>query len=364
MFDPLYRCLRTPLGRALAVFFLCLLILLLFRFSAGSVWQARLLALIPAAMAVNLLMRFRGRWRTAKYGLARWEIRMVRSWGAYSRKPVIVDALHLLGIAMLFTSVAGLVAGLYSDARIGMVPTFAVFAVAGVCEITVQAKRMFKQAWAKTAGKILSLSLGVMLTAVTVSMAKQTVHSLAHVDPKYMAEFTAVVAAGLLPLVYLGAAGVLLLLWAALQVLLLVVILFGSSLLTQTRPLMGDGAQNRVRLFWYRIRTGKRPPDGVLPASGFMPQHEVSLIGSVVSKLVVGLALAQMGEGLAIAVPGATPWMEHAMVSLEYRPASSCRNIDARFGVVYLDGGKVSVARFYGGSYRFSVEKCEYGEGT
>ena len=121
-----------------------------------------------------------------------------------------------------------------------MVPTFAVFAVAGVCEITVQAKRVFKQAWAKTAGKLLSLSLGVMLTAVTVSMAKQTVHSLAHVDPKYMGEFTAVVAAGLLPLVYLGAAGVLLLLWAALQVLLLGVVLFGSSLLTQTRPLMGD----------------------------------------------------------------------------------------------------------------------------
>ena len=95
-----------------------------------------------------------------------------------------------------------------------------------------------------------------------------------------------------------------------------------------------------------------------------MPQHEVSLIGSVVSKVVVGLALAQMGEGLAIAVPEATPWLTHAMVSLEYRPASSCRNIDARLGVVYLDGGKVSVARFYGGRYRFSVEKCEYGDGT
>jgi hypothetical protein len=239
-----------------------------------------------------------------------------------------------------------------------------VFAVAGVCEITVQARRVLKQAWAQTAGKIVSVSLGVILTAVTVSMAKQTVHSLAHIDPKYMTEFTAAVAAGLLPLVYVGAAGALLLLWALFQVVLMGPLLLGSSLLTQPKPLVGDRLQSRVRVFWYRIRKGKRPPGGILPDPGFLPQYEVSLVGSVLSKVAVGWALAHVGEGLAFALPDATPLLSKAMVELEYRPASSCRNINAQLGVVYMDDGNVSVARFQNGRYRFTVEKCEYENGA
>jgi len=214
------------------------------------------------------------------------------------------------------------------------------------------------------AGKIISLSLGVMLTAATVSMAKQTVHSLAHVDPKYMTEFTAAVTAGLLPLVYLGVAGTILLLWAAVQILLLGAVLFGGSLLTQVKPLIGERAQNRVRLFWYRIRTGKRPPGGVMPSVGVMPQHEVSLVGSVLSKIAVVWLFAQVGEGVNVTVPEATPLLAKAMVSLEYRPASSCRNIDAGLSVVYMDDGNVSVARFKDNQYQFTVEKCEYGGGA
>jgi hypothetical protein len=207
------------------------------------------------------------------------------------------------------------------------------------------------------------VSLGVMLTAVAVSMAKHTVHSLAHIDPKYMTEFTAAVTAGLLPLVYVGAAGALLLLWALFQVALLGPLLFGSSLLTQPKPLAGGRVQ-RLRVFWYRIRKGERPSGGLLPDPGFMPQYEVSLIGSVLSKVAVGWALAHVGEGLAFALPDVTPILAKAMVELEYRPASSCRNIDAQLGVVYMDDGNVSVARLQDGRYRFTVEKCEYGGGA
>jgi hypothetical protein len=200
-----------------------------------------------------------------------------------------------------------------------------------------------------------------MLTAVTVSMAKQTVHSIAHIDPKYLTELTAAVAAGLLPFVYLATAGFLLLLWAAFQLALLGPFLIGSSLLTQPKPLVGERLQNRVRIFWYRIRKGERPPGGVMPDEGFMPQHEVSLVGSVLSKVAVVWALAHVGEELVVAIPEVTPLLAEAMVRLEYRPASSCRNIDERLSVVYMDDGNVSVARLVHGRYRFTVEKCEYG---
>ena len=134
----------------------------------------------------------------------------------------------------------------------------------------------------------------------------------------------------------------------------------GAGLLTQAQPLIGKGVQKRLRLFWYRIRTGRRSPGGVVPAAGFMPQNEVSLVGSVLSKLAVGCLLAQAGEGVAVTVPDATPLLIKAMVRLEYRAASSCRNVDTGLGVVYIDRGNVSVARLQGDQYVFTVEKCEY----
>jgi hypothetical protein len=294
----------------------------------------------------------------------RWEMRMVRSWRAYAKKPPIVEALQLLGIGIGLLSMSGLLTGLYSDMQTGALPAVAVLALAGVCEITVQTKRVLKQAWAQMAGKIVSVSLGVILTAVTVSMAKQTVHSLAHVDPKYMAEFTAAVAAGLLPLVFLGTAAALLLLWAILQMVLLGAVFFGGILLEQAKPLVGERLQNRVRLFWYRIRTGRRPPHGVLPTAGFMPQHEVSLVGSMLSKVAVVWVLAQAGKGLAVAAPETIPLLTKVMVRLEYRPAPSCRNLAAPLGVVYMDDGNVSVARLKNGLYQFTVEKCELSGGA
>jgi hypothetical protein len=328
--------------------------------TAGTVWQPRLAALVPASMAIVLLTRFWKRCRLAKYSLMRLGIRMVRSWHGYFKRPAIVEALHLLGIGAVLLLMAGLVSGVYKDVRTGMTPVFAIFAVAGICEITVQAKRILKQAWAKTAGKVISLSLGGILTAVTVSMAKQTVHSLAHIDPKYMAEFTAVVVAGMLPLVYLGVAGALLLLWAVIQILV-VVVLFASGMFTQAMPWIGNCVQNRARLLWYRICKGRRPSGGAMPVTSFMPQHEVSLVGSVISKFAVVGMLAQVVDDVSAEVPRATPLLAKTMVQLEYRPASSCRNIDARLAVVYMDDGYVSVASFRDGRYHFRVEKCEYG---
>lgn len=360
----LHTRLRTPPQRAVAVFILLLSIMLLFRLSAGSVWQARLTALIPTVVAIILLRRFWRRWRTARFAVMRWEIRMVRSWRAYARKPPVVEALHLLGIAIVSLAMVAMVCDWYRDLQISMAPALVVFAVAGVCEIIVQTKRMLKQAWAQVTGKILSLSFGVILTAATLSMAKQSVHSLAHIDPKYLTEFTTAVAAGLLPLVCLGVAGIVLILWATLQILLLGALLLGGSLLTPVKPFVGDRTQNGMRMFWYRIRTGKRPPGRVMPAAVFMPQHEVSLVGSALAKVAVVWALAQVGEGIAVIAPDTTPMLVKAMVKLEYRPNSSCRNLDPGLGIVYMDDGNVSVARREGDHYRFTVEKCEYASGT
>jgi hypothetical protein len=315
-------------------------------------------------MALTLLTRFWQRYRVAKYGLMRWGIRVVRSWHGYFKRPAIVEALHLLGIGVVLLLMAGFVSGMYKDIQTGMVPVFAIFFAAGICEITVQAKRVLKQAWAKTAGKVISLSLGAVLTAVTVSMAKQTVHSLAHIDPKYMTEFTTIVVAGLLPLVYLGAAGALLSVWAGFQMLLVTVIFFASDSLTQSMPRIGTRARNRAGMLWYRIRTGRRPLGGAMAVASFMPQHHVSLVGSVISKVAVVVVLFQVVDGVSAEVPRAAPLLAKAMVQLEYRPASSCRNIDARLSVVYMDDSKVSVARFKDGRYHFTVEKCEYGGGN
>jgi hypothetical protein len=101
-----------------------------------------------------------------------------------------------------------------------------------------------------------------------------------------------------------------------------------------------------------------------MPSAGFMPQHEVSLVGSILSKIAVVWLFGQVGEGLNVTVPELTPLLAKAMVRLEYRPAASCRNIDARLGVVYMDDGNVSVARFQDNHYQFTVEKCEYGGGA
>lgn len=100
-----------------------------------------------------------------------------------------------------------------------------------------------------------------------------------------------------------------------------------------------------------------------MPEAVFMPPYEVSLVGSALSKIAVVWALTVIGEGIAVVAPGTTPMLVKAMVLLEYRLASGCRNIDAGAGVVYMDDGNVSVARLVNNRYRFTVEKCEYGSG-
>lgn len=268
--------------------------------------------------------------------------------------------LHLLGLASVLLASALWLAGWTLAHEISFAIAGLLLTVAGVCEITVSTSRAIRFAWAPTVGKVLAFSLCVVLAAASLSFSKQIVHSLSRIDPKYLAEFTAILASLVLPLIYMTIAAALLAVFAIFQVLLVGLLAIGNSLFAQAKPFVEKRTRDRLSLFWYRIRNGKKPPAGTELRFEFLSQSEISLIVSPMAKMAVVVVL---GGGLQMLIDGypiLRPSLARALVVLEYRTGGGCHNIDASLPVVYMDDGWASVARLTNTGYVFTTEKCEF----
>ena len=351
--------LKTPRRRlafVLAVGSLTIFVLLK---SAGTVWLLRIFGLGVACYGLVQVRRFWKAWNGVRKGVRRWEMRVVKSWREFARYSPFVQALHVLGFALglLWTSI---VVGLQADAEPVYWAAVIVLGIAGVCEITVQMGRIVRKAWAPLLGKIIAVSFGVALAALALSSAKQLAHAISPIDTKYMSEFTAIVAALYLPFMYLAAAGVAMAVYALFQVFVFWVVSSAGMIAENLRPFLGEHNNMRLRMYWYRIRCGKRPPGGVLPPMTSFPPSEISLFVSPISKVIVATVLVGGVQEVTKFLPHALPFLTRTMVEVEYRQNSGCRGLPRGARVVYMDDGNISIAEVKGNSFTFRVGACNY----
>ena len=352
--------LKTSRSRLLVVVAAMISIAIAIKFAQGTVAQSWISGLFVSAISLILFSRFWIRWKALSFPLMRYEMRVIRGWRKFFQPHPIVRAFHLLAIAFCFLTVAvGVVIGMDESMQLLWVAGF-ILAMAGVCEMATQTTRLLKKAWAPILGKVLVISLGAAITAIALSQAKQLVHSLSPIDTKYFVEFTTLLTAIYLPMVFLTTIGVGMGLYASCQMLVLIIFTFGSNLMIQSRAVLGDSWMEKRRMFWHRIREGKRPPGNVLPPPKFLSEFEVSMFMSPLSKIILAWMLVHGVEFSAKLLPSIAPWLKSALVKIEYRAGSTCQNIDEKLSVVYMDDGNVSVARRDENSYTFKVEACEY----
>jgi hypothetical protein len=186
------------------------------------------------------------------------------------------------------------------------------------------------------------------------------VHSIAHIDPKYLTESTAIFAAALLPITYCLFGMALLYLLAILQLLGLAVFAVSSMVAEQIGPFAGAANYARFRLFWYRITTGKKPSGGTLPSGRHSILDSISVFSKPLSTIAIITAMALALQTATGVMPRLQPYLVSALVALEYRQGGSCTGLDNGARVAYMEDGNISVVRMEGQTPRFSVETCKF----
>lgn len=352
--------LATSRNRWIFVIAVTIFILTALKLTQGTVWQHRVVGMTVGALSLVLFWKFTGRWKALRFQLMRNEMHVIKAWREFFHLSPIVKSFHLLALAFCVLSMAVYIGIGINESMPIIWVTELILTVAAICEMKMQATNLLKKAWAPVLGKVLAISVGVAVAAIALSRAKQFVHSLSPIDTKYVTEFTTLIAAIYSPMLFITAIGVGMALYASCQLLILAILAVSSNMMIQSRALLGDTWMERQRMFWYRMREGKRPPGNILPPQKLLSEFEISMIMSPLSKIVLALLLVKGVEASIASLPLMAPWLKTAMVKIEYRSDSACKNIDKHLGVVYMDDGNVSVARHGTGGYTFDVEACDF----
>lgn len=352
--------LASTFGRLILAVAAMIGLLITIKLARGTVAQSWIAGLVVGAMSLGLFSSFCSRWKALRFQLMRYAMRFIKGWRDFFRLSPIVRAFHLLAFAFCFLSVAlGIVIGVNKAMPFLWVAVF-ILGIAGVGEMAAQATRLLEKAWSPILGKVLVICFGGAIAAISLSRAKQFVHTLSPIDTKYLVEFTTLLTAIYSPIVFITAVGVGIALYASCQMFVVAILAMGSNLAIPSRAMLGQGWMEKRRMFCHRIREGKRPYGNVLPPPKFFSEFDVSMFMSPLSKIILAWMLVYGVEFSTKSLPATAPWLKSVLVEIEYRPNSSCQNIDKLLNVVYMDDGNVSVARRAANSYTFTVEACEY----
>lgn len=352
--------LATPKRQAVFLTLFALLWLISLQVTMGTAWEQLVVATMPFVFS---LIFFKRCWRLAissRKEFMRWEMRLIKSWRAYAKPAPIVQLVQSLSIALAAGSATLLFAGLENTGQVGITSAGILLAVAGLCEIAVLTSRVLQYAWAPFLGKVITLVLGGVLTALSVVFAKQAVHEVLNIDPKYFSELVVIGAAIFLPLVFLTAVAGFVAIYAFFQLWVFGLLILADTVLVHVKPFSDNGVLASVRMYWYRIRNGRRPPGRVMAEAGLLPEHRITLIASALSKIAVAVILFKALGAVTQVLPDVRPYLARVVVELEYRTGSSCANIDPALPVAYMENGWVSVARREGENYRFEIETCSF----
>ena len=296
--------------------------------------------------------------RPARDGVAEQVLRPVRFWHALTAVSPAVQFLQTLALSIGLLGAAEEVVGALDMARICNIVFMALLFVAGVLDLIQRGTMLARRVWREILGKLFSVSFGAILLCLAISKAKTWIHSITHIDPKYLTEATAILAAILLPVMYSLFAVGLLYAFALLQLLGLLVYVPVTSLVEHSRTFIGKANHERLKSWWYRITTGTEPPDGVAPKKSIF--DGLAVFVRPISTIAIIYVFTQAYATAKGFLPQLWPHMTTALVALEYRHGSSCPGFEKGVGVVYMEDGNISVVRQTEAGPVFSVESCKY----
>ncbi len=272
--------------------------------------------------------------------------------------PPWLELLHVVGWAFAFLSIAVVVSGYPTAGRWIMMPVLVVFFLAGMVDLTIRIKYVVRHVWSGMLGKVFAVSFGAALALAALALAKHIVHDITHIDPKYLLESTGALAALLLPVVYCMFGICALVLIFVFQMIAVGIFMTVSLLVGYWRPLLGASRGERLRLLYYRITHGKRPPGGKLPKRKLFQVDDLSMFARPVCTAAVIAVVGGLLAEFANAASGLRQTVEYAIVGMEYRSATSCLNLPKDSLVAYMEDGNVSVASGDARKRRFEVQKC------
>jgi hypothetical protein len=352
---------QNGLKMAIAVLFLSAANAGLRAESAAGLWVGGLLMI---CLAGALLFQAAVLLRELTHPLLRCGIRTLRKIRKIVDVPPAIRLLHTIGWAVLLLVATATVVGYPKASQWGSVVGLAILGIAGAADLLTRANQLLRFAWNETLGKIFTVSVGAALIAVSVAVAKHWVHATTHVDPKYLTEATAVIAALTLPAIYGLFCVAVLFLFAILQFGGLFIFMFATSIGKYFTVMAGENHRQRSRMLWYRISKGKRPPGRVLPPLSLRQLAailgEVSVIARPFGTLIVLGAAATILDRAADGFPRAQPYLVSALVWLEYRTDSSCVGLPHDSVVAYMEDGNISTVRRIQGEWKFAVAKCTF----
>lgn len=315
---------------------------------------------LMVGMAVAFFIRACRLARPMQKSLVRRLFRAVRFLRKVLAVSPAVKFLHVLAWSIGCMAPAAVLTGHKLLEQICITTFFIVLFIAGVADLIQRGGLLAKLAWSELLGKLFSVSIGAILLCLAIARAKMWVHSIAHIDPKYLTESTAIFAAVLLPIMYCLFGMALLYLLAILQMLGLAVYAFSSMITEQIGPFAGAANYARFRLFWYRIAKGKKPLGGTLPSGRSSMLDSILIFSKPLSTIAIITAMTFVFQTLGSVMLRVQPYLTTALVALEYRQGGSCIGLGDDARVAYMEDGNVSVVRMKGQTPTFSVEACKF----
>ncbi len=311
---------------------------------------------LGTAFVVRACTLFPSLWTAA----ARRVLHAIPPTRKFLRVPPAIQFLHAAALGTGFLSTAATLGGYKAAGHASMLLCIALLFSAGVVDIGTRGTWLIRRLWSDMLGKIFSVSFGAVLLALAIIKAKGWIHSVTHIDPKYLIESTAILAAVLLPVMYWLFGIFLLCVVAVLQMLGMVLFAFGTIIAGHLGTLTGQHWRERLRLLWYRLANGKRPPNDKVPNGLAVVLDDMSVFVRPISTVAVIFAFVMVYDALGRVAPQVQPYATSTLVALEYRQGGSCAGFENTLGVVYMEDGHVSVARRVGDRLAFSVEDCKF----
>jgi len=291
--------------------------------------------------------------------IIRFTFRLLRKVRKELIVPPAIQLLYVLSwIASMVVTIGLLLSKSPTSFDIGYLSVFSILAIAAFFDLLIRILRLMKKAWARTAGKVLLAHVGGAALLLALAMAKQQIHGLVRVDPKYFEDFARLLAVLYLPFVYVTIGVSVLSLFSIFQMVGVLIVLPASQVANFFSAFaQGSKFERDCRIFWYRIRWGKKPVE--LPGKTGMSLDDIRFFMRPLGTVALVATVFQLVSNSATYLPKTQTVVASVLVMTQYQSDSRCKGLVPGTRVVYLDRGNVSTATISGPHVVFGVEQCK-----
>ncbi len=264
-----------------------------------------------------------------------------------------VELFHALAFLLMMTTSAYVI--IYNDflaaKPVGNILAW-IFLVATFLDSTKKISTILRKTWAKILGKILIASSGATLVYLATAIAKNSIQSAVHFDPKFLPESTGLLATITIPALYFALVIIILSAWAVLQLLILIPL--GIIFILPKKYPLTMKESCFIKLL-NRAKTGKKFP--TIEPSGWHSTVMAAIFrpaGMIISICMVIDYTSQLNSHYK---DGLFSHLTAAAIQFDYKSGSTCKNLKSDARIIYLDNGLVSILNEVG-SKKYAIKKC------